>query len=143
MGINVARVKTTSFVIASFMAGIGGAMLGHMQMAIDPMMFRFILTYNVLLIVVLGGTGSITGSVFGALGVTISLEWLRFLDGSLNFIFFQTTGRPGVRMVVFSILLLICVIFRQQGLMGGKEFSWEGIARFFLKVKRLVKKEAA
>jgi len=143
MGINVARVKTTSFVIASFMAGVGGAMLGHMQMAIDPMMFRFILTYNILLIVVLGGTGSITGSVFGALGVTISLEWLRFLDGPLNFVFFQTTGRPGVRMVVFSVLLLICVIFRQQGLMGGREWSWEGMARFFQKVKRLGKKEAA
>jgi branched-chain amino acid transport system permease protein len=127
MGINVARVKITSFTIASFMAGIGGAMLGHLMSTIDPKMFTFSLTYNILLIVVLGGIGSISGSIFAAIIVTISMEALRFLDGSLNFIFIQTQGLPGLRMVVFSILLLLVVIFRQQGLMGKKEFSWDMI----------------
>jgi len=143
MGINVARVKITSFVISSFWAGIGGALLAHLQMAIDPMFFRFLLTYNVLLIVVLGGTGSITGSVIGAIIVIFSMEWLRFLDGPLNLIFIQTRGAPGMRMVVFSLLLLGCVIFRQQGLMGNKEFSWDAVANLCHKVKRFVKKEAA
>jgi len=147
MGINVARVKITSFVISSFWAGIGGALLAHLQMAIDPRLFAFILTYNVLLIVVLGGTGSITGSVIGALVITISLEWLRFLDGPLNLIIIQTQGTPGLRLVVFSLLLLFCVIFRQQGLMGNKEFSWDAAANFCITVKRLLrkltKKEAA
>jgi len=142
MGINVARVKITSFVISSFMAGVGGALLGHMISAIDPRMFAFILTYNVLLIVVLGGTGSITGSVIGALVVTISMEWLRFLDGPLNLIFIRTKGTPGVRMVVFSVLLLICVIFRQQGLLGNREFSWDAVAGLIQKVKKLFKKGA-
>ncbi|GHV95650.1 branched-chain amino acid ABC transporter permease [Spirochaetia bacterium] len=127
MGINVARVKITSFTIASFMAGIGGAMMGHLMSTIDPKMFTFSLTYNILLIVVLGGIGSISGSIFAAIIVTISMEALRFLDGSLNFIFIQTQGLPGLRMVVFSILLLLVVIFRQQGLMGNKEFSWDMI----------------
>ena len=143
MGINVARIKITSFTIASFMAGIGGALLGHMISAIDPRMFTFILTYNVLLIVVLGGTGSITGSVISAIIVTIAMEALRFLDGPLNLIFIRTQGTPGVRMVVFSVLLLAVVIFRQQGLMGTKEFSWDAAARFAQRIKRLVKKEAA
>ena len=137
MGINVTRVKITSFVISCFMAGVGGALLGHYQTAIDPMFFRFVLTYNVLLIVVLGGTGSITGSVIGALVITISMEWLRFLDGPLNLIFIQTRGTPGIRMVAFSVLLLICVIFRQQGLMGNKEFSWDGVVNTYLKAKEL------
>jgi len=143
MGINVARVKITSFVISSFMAGVGGALLGHMISAIDPRMFAFVLTYNVLLIVVLGGTGSITGSVIAAIVVTISMEWLRFLDGPLNLIFVQTKGTPGVRMVVFSILLLVVVIFRQQGLMGNKEFSWDALANADQKVKKLFKKRSA
>ena len=143
MGINVARVKATSFIISAFMAGIGGALLAHLMMAIDPRLFAFILTYNVLLIVVLGGTGSITGSVVGAMLVMISMEWLRFLDGPLNLIFVRTTGTPGLRMVVFSVLLLACVIFRQQGLMGNKEFSWDAVANACQKVKRLVKKGAA
>ena len=140
MGINVARVKATSFIIASFWAGIGGALLGHLQMAIDPMFFRFVLTWNVILIVVLGGTGSITGSVIGALVVIIGLEWLRFLDAPLNLIFIQTSGAPGLRMVVFSLILLFCILFRQQGLLGGKEFSWDGALNAGLKVKQFVEK---
>ncbi|MDR1252503.1 MAG: branched-chain amino acid ABC transporter permease [Treponema sp.] len=127
MGINVARVKITSFTIASFMAGIGGALLGHLMSTIDPRMFAFSLTYNILLIVVLGGIGSVTGSIFAAIIVTISMEILRFLDGPLNLIFIRTQGLPGLRMVVFSILLMLVVIYRQQGLMGKKEFSWDMI----------------
>ncbi|MDR2094564.1 MAG: branched-chain amino acid ABC transporter permease [Treponema sp.] len=125
MGIPVAHIKIISFTISSFIAGVGGALLGHLMTTIDPKMFTFSLTYNILLIVVLGGIGSITGSVIAAVVVTIAMEALRFLDGSLNFIFFRTQGLPGLRMVVFSVLLLIVVIYRQQGLMGKQEFSWD------------------
>ena len=142
MGINVARVKITSFTIASFMAGIGGAMLGHLMSTIDPRMFTFNLTYNILLIVVLGGIGSITGSVIAAIAVTISMEALRFLDGSLNLIFIRTQGLPGLRMVVFSILLMLVVIYRQQGLMGNREFSWDMITNFKFRLPWHAKKAA-
>jgi branched-chain amino acid transport system permease protein len=104
---------------------VGGALLGHMMTTIDPKMFVFGLTYNILLIVVLGGNGSITGSIVASIGVTVLMELLRFLDGPLNFIFFQTDGLPGLRMVVFSLLLMIVVIYRQKGLMGTREFSWD------------------
>jgi branched-chain amino acid transport system permease protein len=136
MGINVAKMKIVSFTISSFIAGVGGALLGHLMNTIDPKMFTFSLTYNILLIVVLGGNGSITGSAVAAIIVTIAMEALRFLDGPLNLLFVQTQGLPGLRMVVFSMLLLIVVIYRQQGLMGKKEFSWElltGIKQQFVK----------
>ncbi len=125
MGIDVAHVKIVSFVASSFIAGIGGALLGHLMTTIDPKMFVFGLTYNILLIVVLGGNGSITGTVIASIGVTVLMEALRFLDGPLNFIVFRTDGLPGLRMVVFSLLLMIVVIYRQKGLMGTKEFSWD------------------
>ena len=125
MGVNVFKVKVTSFTVSSFMAGIGGALLGHMITTIDPKMFTFLLTFNILLIVVLGGTGSISGSVIAAIGVTLLMEVLRFLDEPMNLLIFQTQGLPGLRMVVFSLLLMIVVIFRQRGLMGNKEFSWD------------------
>ena len=92
-------------------------------------MFVFSLTYNILLIVVLGGNGSITGSIIASVVVTVSMELLRFLDGPLNFIIFKTDGLPGLRMVVFSLLLMIVVIYRQRGLMGTKEFSWDALAK--------------
>ena len=143
MGINIARVKITSFTIASFMAGIGGALLGHQISTIDPRMFTFGLTYNILLIVVLGGVGSITGSVIAAIVITISMEALRFLDGPLNFIFVRTQGLPGLRMVVFSILLMLVIIYRQQGLMGNREFSWDLVTGFRPRLPRLKKKGTA
>ncbi|GMO32804.1 MAG: branched-chain amino acid ABC transporter permease [Termitinemataceae bacterium] len=124
MGIDIAKTKIISFTISSMLAGIGGALLGHLYNTIDPKMFTFSLTYNILLIVVLGGNGSITGSCIAAIIVTIAMEALRFLDGPLNLIVFKTQGLPGLRMVVFSALLLIVVIYKQTGLMGNKEFSW-------------------
>lgn len=125
MGINVFKVKVTSFVVSSFWAGVGGALLGHMITTIDPKMFTFMLTFNILLIVVLGGIGSITGSIVSAIVITVLMEALRFLDMPMDFLFVKTQGLPGLRMVVFSILLMIVVIFRQQGLMGKREFSWD------------------
>jgi branched-chain amino acid transport system permease protein len=132
MGIDVFRVKVVSFTASSFMAGVGGALLGHLLTTIDPKMFTFMLTFNILLVVVLGGIGSITGSVIGAVGVTVLMEALRFLDGPLNLLVFETEGRPGLRMVVFSILLMVVVLFRQRGLMGNRELSWSALERIGL-----------
>lgn len=136
MGIDVFKVKSTSFVISSFMAGIGGALLGHLITTIDPKMFTLMLTFNILLIVVLGGNGSITGSVLGAIIVTVLMEALRFLDMPMNLVFFKTNGLPGLRMVIFSILLMIVVLYRQRGLMGNKEFSWDGVLGIFRRGKK-------
>jgi branched-chain amino acid transport system permease protein len=133
MGVNVFKVKVISFTTSSFMAGVGGALMGHMITTIDPKMFTFMLTFNIILIVVLGGVGSISGSIISAIAVTILMEALRFLDEPMNFIFFQTGGLPGLRMVVFSALLMAMVIFRQRGLMGNKEFSWRMLEDAFVK----------
>jgi len=132
MGIDIAHIKTVSFVISGFMAGIGGALLGHLMQTIDPKMFVFSLTYNILLIVVLGGNGSITGSVIASIVVTVLMEFLRFLDGPLDLLIVKTDGLPGLRMVVFSLLLMIVVIYRQRGLMGTNEFSWDYLAKIGL-----------
>ena len=129
MGVDVFRVKVASFAASSFMAGVGGALLGHVLTTIDPKMFTFMLTFNILLVVVLGGIGSITGSVVSAFGVTILMEALRFLDGPLDLGLLQLEARPGLRMVVFSILLMGVVLFRQRGLMGNREFSWSLFSR--------------
>jgi branched-chain amino acid transport system permease protein len=133
MGINVFRMKVVSFVVSSFIAGIGGALLAHHLTTIDPKQFMFLKTFDIVLIVVLGGIGSITGSIVGAIGVTILMEALRFLDGPMHFLFLQTEGVPGIRMVVFSALLMAVIIFKQTGLLGSKELSWD----FLLRIKEL------
>lgn len=136
MGIDVFGMKVLSFTISSFLAGIAGGLLAHYLTTIDPKQFIFLKTFDILLIVVLGGVGSITGSVVAAVVVTISMEALRFLDGPLNLGFMVTNGIPGLRMVFFSALLMIVVIYRQQGLMGTSEFSWDALSRIGLLPRR-------
>lgn len=114
MGINLFKHKVMSFTIGSFMAGIGGGLLAVSLGTIDPTLFKFSLTWNIILIVVLGGMGSIKGTIVSAIVVTIAMEALRFLDESLNLGFIQTTAMPGLRMVVFSIILMTVIIFKKD-----------------------------
>ena len=127
MGVSLFKHKLLSFVLGAFFAGIGGAQLGHLLGTIDPLMFRFLMTFNILLIVVLGGIGSITGTVISAVVVTVLMEALRELDGVMDFGFFKIQGIPGMRMVIFAAMLMAVIIFYQRGLMGTNEFSWDGL----------------
>jgi branched-chain amino acid transport system permease protein len=133
MGISLFKHKMMSFVIGAFFAGVGGGLLGHLIGAIDPNMFRFILTFNILLIVVLGGIGSITGTIISATAVTILMEALRFIENPINLGFINIPGIPGMRMVVFSLMLMGVILFYPKGLMGRAEFNWD----YFLKKKFL------
>lgn len=127
MGINLFKHKMMAFTIGSFFAGIGGALLGHLIGTIDPKMFFIVLTFNIVLIVVLGGIGSITGSVISAVVITIAMEALRVLDADIQIGGYIIKGIPGMRMVVFSALLMMVILFYQRGLMGTNEFSWDWI----------------
>jgi len=130
MGISLFKHKVLSFAIGAFFAGIGGGLLGNLMGTIDPLMFRFFMTYNILLIIVLGGMGSITGTIVSAFIITIAQEVLRFLDEP---IIPNIPALPGLRMVVFSILLMLVVLFFRQGIMGTREFSWDKFFNFFTK----------
>lgn len=138
MGVNLFRHKQMSFVISSFFTAIAGGMLAMFMRSIEAKTFNIPLTYDILLIVVIGGIGSVTGSVLGALLVTASKEWwLRFFDSPLIIGGWQVPlFRPGFRMVIFSILLMLVVLFYRRGLMGTNEFSWEGLAGIPGRIKR-------
>ncbi len=130
MGINLFRYKELSFVISSFFTGVGGGMLAMFMRSIDSKTFQVALTYDILLIVVLGGIGSVTGSVLGAFLVTAGREMLRFFDDPLTIAGVSIPlFRSGFRMVIFSILLMMVVLFYRRGIMGRNEFSWDGLFR--------------
>ena len=123
MGVNLARHKQQAFCISSFFAGVGGAMLAMYQNSVQAKSFTSAMTYEILLIVVIGGIGSVTGSCLSSfLFVACSEWWLRFLDQK------QIIGtwevpllRNGFRLVVFSIIIMIVVLFFRQGIMGTRE----------------------
>lgn len=133
MGINLFKHKQLSFVISSFFAGIGGALLAMFQTTIQASAFKAAMTYEFLLIIVIGGMGSVTGSVLAAyLFIACREWWLRFLDSEQYLGDFQVPLlRSGFRNVVFSIVIMIIVLFYRKGIMGTREFSWEGMFRWF------------
>lgn len=131
MGINVFRYKVLSFCLGAFFAGVGGALLGSHLSTIDPKMFNFLLTFNVLMFVVAGGLGSLTGSVIGAAIITVLLEWLRAIEEPMDLGFVEIPGIPGMRMVVFSVVLLAIILYRREGIMGTREITWKSIGGLF------------
>ena len=123
MGINLAKHKMISFVTSSFFAGIAGATLAMVLSIAQANNFKAAMTYEILLMVVLGGIGSITGSVIGSLLFVAASEWwLRGLDSG-SFLGINAPGifRNGFRLVVFSVIIMIVVLFFRKGIMGEKE----------------------
>ncbi len=123
MGINLAMHKRIAFVISSFFAGVGGGMLAMYMGAVQALSFKSSMTYEILLIVVIGGIGSITGSVLTSFVYIAGLEWLlRGLDSG-SFLGIQAPGlfKNGFRMAVVSVLIMVVVLFFRKGIMGDKE----------------------
>ena len=124
MGISLFKHKEMSFVISSFFAGISGALLAMFQTPISATPFTTVMTYEILLIVVIGGIGSVTGSVIGAFLFTAASEWwLRGLDAGRWLSISSGIMRPGFRKVVFAVLIMLFVLFYSRGIMGDREFS--------------------
>ena len=122
MGINLAKHKRLSFCISSFFAGVGGGMFAMFANQAQAKTFTTAMTYEILLIVVIGGLGSISGSSIAAfLYVAASEWWLRFLDTETYIGDFKVPFlRTGFRMVVFSVIIMIVVLFFRRGLMGDR-----------------------
>ena len=146
MGISLFKHKMLSFIISSFFSGVGGALFAMYVANAQAKAFTSTMTYEILLIVVIGGIGSISGSVIGTfLYVACSEWWLRFLDAETYIGSFKVPFlRSGFRMVVFSVVIMIIVLFFSKGIMGDKELRWEGIGGLLKKLnpkKKLTEKE--
>jgi len=115
MGIDTVGWKVRAFVISAAFAGLAGGLLVHKILLVTPRMFTFVKSMEVVVMVVLGGMGSITGSVVAATVLTLALEWLR--------------GLEQYRMVIYSLLLIVLMLTRPSGLFGTKEV-WDTLPRW-------------
>jgi branched-chain amino acid transport system permease protein len=110
MSVDTRQVKVLAFVVSSFFAGVAGALYAHVLQFITPRAFDIIKSTDILIMVYLGGIGSIAGSIIGATVYTVLLEVLRPM---------------GVwRMVFMPLVLVILMLYRPKGIMGLKEFAW-------------------
>ncbi len=115
MGIRVARLKIAAFIYGAFFAGVAGGLLGHLLQTISPATFSFMKSIEVVVMLVLGGLGSMSGAVVGAIVLTVLPESLRDFETEI--------GLPGIRMVIYSLILILMMIFRPQGIFGQRELS--------------------
>jgi len=133
MGVHTFKIKTIAFMTSAFFEGVGGGLLASSIGAVSPDQFTFMLTFQLLIIIVLGGLGSMSGAILGTILFLGGMELLRPLDDAnwvVNLGFAEIHGIPGLRMVIFSILLLLIMLFARRGLLGDKEI-WD-----YIKIKK-------
>jgi branched-chain amino acid transport system permease protein len=121
MGVDTTKYKVKAFVIGSFWAGVAGGLFAHYQMYLNPTAFTFLRSFELVVMVVLGGLGSISGSVIAAVILTILPEGLRMAKGVLH-----TDKDP--RMIIYSITLIVLMLTRPQGIFGRREL-WQVLPR--------------
>ncbi len=122
LGLSTTKIKVSSFVLASFFAGVAGSIYAHLISIVTPTVFGFLMSVNIVVMVVLGGMGSFTGSIIAAAFVTVMPELLRSVQ--------SVTGYD-LRMIIFSLGLILIMIFKPNGLFGDKELPY-----FLSKLKR-------
>jgi branched-chain amino acid transport system permease protein len=117
MGINTTKYKVLAFVIGAMFAGLGGALYAHYFYIIKPETFNFLKSFDILVMVVLGGLGSTTGAIIAAIFITALTAALQSF--------------PAIRMILYALILVIVMIYRPQGLMGNKELSMKTFGRIW------------
>lgn len=115
MGLSTTRIKVRSFVMAAFFAGVAGALFAHYYAYLNPATFTFNYSFQVIAMVVLGGMGSLSGSISAAILLTVLLEALRTVQ--------DYTGYD-LRMVFYALILIIIMLTRPSGIFGRHEI-WE------------------
>ncbi len=129
MGVDSFRHLLLAYILSAFFFGVGGGLLAHLITTISPSLFTFFLTFNLLIIIVVGGLGSTTGAIISAIIFTLATEWLRVVEEPLVFWGHTIPGVPGLRMVILSLVLLLAILYFRRGLLGRREFSWEACGR--------------
>ncbi len=124
MGVDPFKHLLLAFLISAFFSGVAGGLLAHLITTISPSLFTFFLTFNLLIMIVVGGLGSTTGAVIGAMLFAWGGEALRIVESPMNLGLFTIPGIPGMRMVIFSVILMVVIIFVRRGIMGQRELSW-------------------
>ena len=124
VGINTTSLKIQAFTISAFFAGVAGGLFAHYLTFLTPSIFDFNKSFEVIIMVVLGGMGSLTGSVVAAFGLTYLREWLRDL---------QQLTQVDLRMIIYSLILIGLMLVKPNGIMGEQEIGdvWKKLKNKF------------
>ena len=117
MGVNTTKYKVLAFVVGAMFAGLAGALYAHYFYIIKPETFNFMKSFDILVMVVLGGLGSTTGAIIAAIFITVLTAALQSF--------------PAIRMILYAVILVTVMIYRPQGLMGNRELGRRTFGRLW------------
>ncbi|PXV69415.1 branched-chain amino acid ABC transporter permease [Halanaerobium congolense] len=123
MGVNSAKYKAYAFMISSFFTGVGGALWTHLILTISPSSFDLLVVFQIIMMLVIGGISSISGSILGAAIITAILEILQPLQEGINLFGFEIPRMFGLTQVLLAVFLIIVMIYKPDGIMGEKEIK--------------------
>jgi len=135
MGINLLKYKVYAFTFSAFFTALGGILWVHLILNLFPKAFSLILVFEVVAMIVIGGMGSITGSIIGAAIITFFADILAPIEEGFSLFGFNVPPMLGLMTVLIGVLLVIILIKKPEGIMGEKEISL-GFLRKFLRAEQ-------
>lgn len=124
IGINIVMVRWMAFILSAFVAGVAGSLWAHFITSFSPLAFYLTQTFLIITMLIIGGSGSVTGAVVGTVLVTGIFEGLRGIENTINLAGALPFTVSGLTEVCLSVALILILIFRPAGITGGREFNW-------------------
>jgi branched-chain amino acid transport system permease protein len=124
IGINVMSSRLLAFCISAFLTAIAGSIWAHFIMAFSPRSFYFAETFNIITMLVIGGLGSVSGSVVGAISITTLSEILRNAERGVNLGVIHIPPIYGASQIILAIIFILVIIYYPKGLFGSRELGF-------------------
>jgi branched-chain amino acid transport system permease protein len=126
VGVRVHRARLLAFSVSAFLSGVGGGLLGHQIGTVTPSAYYFDTTFDIVIMVVLGGLGSVSGAVLGAIIITLAPEYLRDLETNVSLGPLHWDEAFGLPQIILAVLFIVVMIVRPRGIMGNREIDIAG-----------------
>jgi branched-chain amino acid transport system permease protein len=129
IGISIARARFSGFALSALLVGVGGALYAHLLGAFSPADFYLDTTFVTIVMLVVGGMRSLTGAVVGTIVVSAIQELLEHVESGINLGLIRIPARPGVTQVGLAVVVLVILVFRPNGITGGRELPFPAARR--------------
>jgi branched-chain amino acid transport system permease protein len=136
LGVSVFRARLLGFCLSAFLTGVAGSLWAHFITSFSPKSFYFAQAFSVITMLVIGGLGSVSGSVIGVILITVFSELLRNAERGFDLGVIRLPPIYGASQIIMAVLFVIVIVFRPAGLMGGREIDVKGILRRFAAPRR-------
>jgi branched-chain amino acid transport system permease protein len=135
LGISVVRSRLIAFCVSAFFTAVAGSLWAHFIMSFSPKAFYFVETFNIIMMLVLGGSGSVSGSIVGAVFITVLSEVLRNAERGISIASFHIPPMYGASQILIAIVFIVVIIFRPKGLLGDREINFNRLWSLLLPPK--------